>query len=92
MNPLYDTPHFTAELLLVCSALREVGLDEVADRFRDALLDRPLVEVALQALRDRVRNSSNLCASDQELPWSQDDWLARQTAFWMLQRLERLIN
>lgn len=92
MNPLYDTPHFTTELLLACSALREVGIDEVADRFRDALLDRAQSDSAIQALRDRVRNPSNLCASDQELPWSQDDWLARQTAFWMLQRLERLIN
>lgn len=92
MNPLYETPHFTAELLLACGALREVGIDDVADRFRDALFDRAQSDVAIQALRDRVRHPSNLSASDQALPWSQDDWLARQTAFWMLQRLERLIN
>lgn len=92
MNPLYETPGFTAELLLACGALREVGIDDVADRFRDALLDRTQSDGAIQALRDRVRHPSNLSASDQALPWTQDDWQARQTAFWMLQRLERLIN
>lgn len=91
MNPLYRSPQFTDELLLACGVLREVGIDDVADRFREAVFDRPLTDVALQELRQRIRSPSRGQAPDQESPWAHEADHAKQTALRTLQRLERLL-
>ncbi|HCU1950089.1 TPA: hypothetical protein OUI04_006374, partial [Pseudomonas aeruginosa] len=55
MKSIYNTPGFSEELLLVCASLREVGLDNLADQFRDAVFDRSVVDQAIIALRERVK-------------------------------------
>lgn len=88
MKSIYNTPGFSQELLLVCASLREVGLDNLADQFRAAIFDRSVVDQAIIALHERVKSSSPEHAPDNE-PWLHCDWQARQTAYWLLQRLER---
>lgn len=88
MKSIYNTPGFSEELLLVCASLREVGLDNLADQFRDAVFDRSVVDQAINALRERVKTPSPEHAADNE-PWLYCDWQARQTAYRLLQRLER---
>ncbi|WP_193390314.1 hypothetical protein [Pseudomonas aeruginosa] len=88
MKSIYSTPGFSEELLLVCASLREVGLDNLADQFRAAVFDRSVVDQAIIALRERVKTPSPEHAADNE-PWLYCDWQARQTAYRLLQRLER---
>ncbi|HCF5840188.1 hypothetical protein P3801_31685 [Pseudomonas aeruginosa] len=83
MKSIYNTPGFSEELLLVCASLREVGLDNLADQFRDAVFDRSVVDQAIIALRERVKTPSPEHAAEY------CDWQARQTAYRLLQRLER---
>ena len=49
---------------------------------------RQVVDQAIIALRERVKTPSPEHAADNE-PWLYCDWQARQTAYRLLQRLER---
>ncbi|SDG72245.1 hypothetical protein SAMN05216603_103178 [Pseudomonas benzenivorans] len=80
MDPRYHSEEASNELLLTCSALREVGLDQEADLFREAVFDRQYVDLALQVLRMRVHHAS-----------PDDGQSANQTAHRLLERLNRLL-
>ncbi|HID8005073.1 TPA: hypothetical protein ACXID6_002483 [Pseudomonas aeruginosa] len=69
MKSIYNTPGFSEELLLVCASLREVGLDNLADQFRDAVFDRSVVDQAIIALRERVKTPSPEHAADNIAAW-----------------------
>ena len=79
MSNRYHDPDVSEALLLTCSALREVGFDDVADLFREALFDRQLVDPALEALQMLVKNASN----------ADDGQFANETAYRLYQRLNR---
>lgn len=81
MNNRHHNPDVSDALLLTSSALREVGFDEVADLFREALFDRQLVNQALEALQMLVKNASN----------ANDGQFANETAFRLFQKLSRLV-
>ncbi|MCT7340470.1 hypothetical protein N5K55_05435 [Pseudomonas aeruginosa] len=49
MKSIYNTQGFSEELLLVCTSLREVGLDNLADQFFAAVFDRSVVDQAIIA-------------------------------------------
>ena len=80
MDPRYHSEEVSNELLLTCSALREVGLDQEADMFREAVFDRQYVDLALQGLRMRVHHAS-----------PDDGQSANQAAHRLLERLNRLL-
>lgn len=80
MDPRYRSEEVSNELLLTCSALREVGLDQEADLFREAVFDRQYVDLALQGLRMRVQHAP-----------PDDGQSANQTAYRLLERLNRLL-
>ncbi len=88
-NDLHHTPQFSELLLLVCRALREVGLTQEADAFRDALLDRLLVSKAIQMLQARIENSCSVIDPDDDIPWAEHEPTAWDVALRLLQRLER---
>ncbi|MBK3447591.1 hypothetical protein [Pseudomonas haemolytica] len=81
MNNRHHTSEVSDALLLTSSALREVGFDEVAGLFREALFDRQLVAQALEALQMLVNNASN----------SNDGQFANETAFRLFQKMSRLV-
>lgn len=81
MNNCHHNADVSDVLLLTSSALREVGFDEVADLFREALFDRQLVNQALEALQVLVKNASN----------TNDGQFANETAFRLYQKLNRLL-
>lgn len=81
MNSHYFTPAVSDALLLTCSALGEVGMDNEADLFRKAIFDRTYVDQARQALNERAHN-----------PLPEDSHYAMETACRLLQRLDRLLN
>ena len=92
MNLIYRSTRFSNELLIVASALREVGLDDIADRFRDAIADRQLTDAAVQALREWVRNPVPE-ALDESIPFGDlPGQPAQETAARMLQRIDRLLK
>jgi len=81
MDPRYHSEEVSNELLLTCSALREVGLDQEADLFREAVFDRQYVDLALHSLRMRVQHAS-----------ADEGQSANQTAHRLLERLDRLLD
>jgi hypothetical protein len=80
MVPRYLSEEVSNELLLTCSTLREVGLDQEADLFREAVFDRQYVDLALQGLWMRVQHAS-----------PDDGQFANQAAHRLLERLNRLL-
>ncbi|WP_430446248.1 MAG: hypothetical protein ACQZ2J_01795 [Pseudomonas piscis] len=89
MNPIFNHPEFSGLLLTITCALREVEIDDIADLFKASLLDRSLVEPAIEALRQRVHRSSPEGAVRQEY---QDSVFAQETTLRLLQRLDRSIQ
>ncbi|QGF91768.1 hypothetical protein GH769_00510 [Pseudomonas sp. CFSAN084952] len=81
MNNHHHNTDVSDALLVTSSALREVGFDEVADLFREALFDRQLVAQALAALQMLVKNASN----------ANDGQFANETAFRLFQKMSRLV-
>ena len=81
MDPRYHSEEVSNELLLTCSALREVGLNQEADLFREAVFDRQYVDLALQGLRMRVQHAS-----------PDDGKFANQAAHRLLERLNRRLT
>jgi hypothetical protein len=81
MDPRYHSAKVSNELLLTCSALREVGLDQEADLFREALFDRQCVDLALQGLQMRIQHAS-----------PDDGQSANQTVHRLFERLDRLLD
>lgn len=80
------------ELLIVACALREVGLDEIADRFREAIFDRRLTKAALQTLQDWVHKPSSRSMDSDSFFGTEPSQHTKEVAMRMLQRISRLLR
>ncbi|PWU32075.1 hypothetical protein DK254_00715 [Pseudomonas sp. RW407] len=92
MNPLYALPEFSNLLLQASSSLREVGAENLADLFANALYDRSQVDQAIAKLRIRVAQGESPADPDGDAPWSGAGKAAQEYTLRLIQRLDRCIS
>ena len=92
MNPLYALPEFSNLLLQASSSLREVGAEDLADLFTNALYDRSQVDLAIAKLRIRVAQGEPPADPDEDVPWSGAGTSAQEYTLRLIQRLDRCIS
>lgn len=92
MNQLYALPEFSNLLLQASSSLREVGAEDLANLFANALYDRSQVDQAIAKLRLRVVKGELPANPDGDVPWRYASTSAQEYTLRLIQRLDRCIR